>query len=107
MVIEYVFSQLTRLGYSNSQVEFSRDWLGRSPRYYSHLIASDREPGIATLLLLLHRLQRVRAVEMAELGRSPVQELVEDLERHLLLRACRSEGTARGVSSERKYNLCD
>lgn len=52
MEINIVFEQMREAGLVNSQMEFSAVWLGRSDRYYSHLIAEQREPGLATLSAL-------------------------------------------------------
>jgi hypothetical protein len=49
MKIKDIYGELRKFGLTCSQVEFSRIWLGRSDRYYSYLIASQREPGLATL----------------------------------------------------------
>lgn len=60
MKIKDVYEALRADGLTSSQMEFSRIWLGRSPRYYSHLIAVDREPGLATLCGISWRLKRMR-----------------------------------------------
>ncbi|WP_442880213.1 DUF6626 family protein [Aurantimonas sp. A2-1-M11] len=58
-MIHYTYKQLLAEGFTRSQVHFSAVWLGRSPRYYSNLIATRREPGVATLNALSCRLLRV------------------------------------------------
>lgn len=60
MKIKEFYEALRADGLTSSQMEFSRIWLGRSPRYYSHLIAVDREPGLATLCGISWRLNRMR-----------------------------------------------
>ncbi|CAH0343150.1 DUF6626 family protein [Rhizobium sp. CECT 9324] len=60
MKIKEIYEALRADGLTSSQMEFSRIWLGRSPRYYSHLIAVDREPGLATLCGVSWRLNRMR-----------------------------------------------
>lgn len=60
MKIKDIYEALRADGLTSSQMEFSRIWLGRSPRYYSHLIAVDREPGLATLCGISWRLKRMR-----------------------------------------------
>ena len=60
MKIKDAFEALQAVGLTSSQMEFSSVWLGRSPRYYSHLIATRREPGVATLYGILWRLQRMQ-----------------------------------------------
>ncbi|TAW11123.1 DUF6626 family protein [Rhizobium ruizarguesonis] len=57
MEIKDIYGALQDAGLANSQMEFSRIWLGRSPRYYSHLIAVGREPGLATLCGIVWRLK--------------------------------------------------
>ncbi len=61
MNILEIYDLIFALGLSQSQIEFSEVWLGRSPRYYSHLIASGNEPGVATLVALNSRIVRVIA----------------------------------------------
>ncbi len=58
-MIHYVYKQLLANGFTDSQVQFSYAWLGRSSRYYSNLIATQREPGVATLSALGCRLRRI------------------------------------------------
>lgn len=57
MKIKDIYNALRDAGLTNSQMEFSQIWLGRSPRYYSHLIAVGREPGLATLCGIAWRLK--------------------------------------------------
>lgn len=60
MKIKEIYEAMHADGLTSSQMEFSRIWLGRSPRYYSHLIAVGREPGLATLCGISWRLKRMR-----------------------------------------------
>lgn len=60
MKIKDIYEAMHADGLTNSQMEFSRIWLGRSPRYYSHLLAVGREPGLATLCAISWRLKRIR-----------------------------------------------
>ena len=60
MRIKEIYEAMRADGLTSSQMEFSRIWLGRSPRYYSHLIAVGREPGLATLCGISWRLDRMR-----------------------------------------------
>lgn len=69
-----IYSALQQAELTKSQMEFSKIWLGRSPRYYSHLLATQREPGLATLCGIVWRLERFadgvpsrRADELLEL----------------------------------------
>lgn len=57
MLVREIYRTLRVCGLARSQVEFSRTWLGRSPRYYSHLIAVRREPGLSTLCAVVWRLE--------------------------------------------------
>lgn len=59
MKITDVYARLKRENIVRSQWEFSIIWLNRSPRYYSHLIAVDREPGVATLIGLADRIRKI------------------------------------------------
>lgn len=59
MTIKEIYETMHRAGLTSSQMDFSRIWLGRSPRYYSHLIATQREPGLATLCGITWRLGRL------------------------------------------------
>ncbi len=61
MKIKDVFETMQSSGLASSQMEFSSIWLGRSPRYYSHLIAVGREPGLATLYGIKWRLEQLQA----------------------------------------------
>lgn len=58
MKVKKIYETIEACGLTGSQVEFSRLWLGRSPRYYSHLVAVQREPGVATLCGIIWRLER-------------------------------------------------
>ncbi|WP_373289367.1 DUF6626 family protein [Rhizobium wenxiniae] len=40
MKITLIYESFKEFGLTQSQLEFSRIWLGRSPRYYSHLVSS-------------------------------------------------------------------
>lgn len=58
-MIGNIYCELHEIGLVGSQVEFSEMWLGRSKRYYSHLIATGQRPGLGTLVVLQLRLRRV------------------------------------------------
>ena len=59
MKIKDLFETMQLAGLTSSQMAFSSIWLGRSPRYYSHLVATGREPGLATLCGISWRLERM------------------------------------------------
>ncbi|MDK4711586.1 DUF6626 family protein [Rhizobium sp. CNPSo 4039] len=61
MKIKEIYEAMRTDGLTSSQMEFSSIWLGRSPRYYSHLIAVGREPGLATLYGIKWRLEQLQA----------------------------------------------
>jgi hypothetical protein len=54
-----IYTQMRQLELTASQVEFSSIWLDRSERYYSYLVATRREPGLATYVGLLARIERL------------------------------------------------
>jgi hypothetical protein len=59
MKVKEIYEAMAAAGLANSQMEFSSIWLGRSPRYYSHLLATQREPGLATLCGIVWRLDQM------------------------------------------------
>ncbi len=73
--VREIFTQLIEARLTCSQTEFSTLWLSRSPRYYSHLVATDREPGLATLIALEMRLRRVAAATSSKGDRDLPDEL--------------------------------
>ncbi|MEB3047683.1 DUF6626 family protein [Rhizobium mulingense] len=83
MKIKDIFEALRADGLTNSQMEFSRIWLGRSPRYYSHLIAVGREPGLATLCGISWRLKRMRLEAYPTLLEFQ-QQLANEIERRAI-----------------------
>lgn len=60
MTVKQIYETMRGTGLTSSQMEFSSIWLGRSPRYYSHLIATQREPGLATLCGIVWRLDQMQ-----------------------------------------------
>ncbi|AQS61039.1 hypothetical protein AGRHK599_LOCUS2073 [Rhizobium rhizogenes] len=89
MKIKDIYEALRADGLTSSQMEFSRIWLGRSPRYYSHLIAVDREPGLATLCGISWRLKRMRLDNypglldfQRQLAREIERRAITDVRRH-------------------------
>lgn len=61
MRLTEMYNKLSSMNLASSQIQFSRVWLGRSPRYYSHLVAEQQEPGLATLVGLHWRIGLVIA----------------------------------------------
>lgn len=86
MKIDEIFEEVRAQGLTKSQVEFSRIWLGRSARYYSHLVATGREPGLATLCALSWRLGQIAAPLTGDQRRS-LLELQQTLIVHIERRA--------------------
>lgn len=86
MTVKEIYEQMSASGLASSQMEFSCIWLGRSPRYYSHLIAKRREPGVATLSALIWRLDALLARTPCEDGRllELKQQLVELVQRRVI-----------------------
>ncbi len=89
MKVKELYETMAAAGLANSQMEFSQVWLGRSPRYYSHLIATQREPGLATLCGIAWRLDRMslsRKPTLLELKQQLVDEInrraITDIRRH-------------------------
>ncbi|WP_312361273.1 DUF6626 family protein [Agrobacterium sp.] len=83
MKIKDIYEALRADGLTSSQMEFSRIWLGRSPRYYSHLIAVGREPGLATLCGISWRLNRMRLDAYPALLDFQ-QQLISEIERRAI-----------------------
>lgn len=83
MKIKEIYEAMHAAGLTNSQMEFSRIWLGRSPRYYSHLIAVGREPGLATLCGISWRLNRMQLSGFPALLKFQ-QQLTSEIERRAI-----------------------
>lgn len=90
MKISAVFETFRACGLTSSQIDFSTVWLGRSARYYSHLIATHREPGLGTLCGISWRLGRM------SLQRYPAMlDLKQQLEQEIARRAITDRKRAR------------
>lgn len=74
-----IYTKLADAGFARSQVEFSEVWLGRSKRYYSHLVAEGREPGLATLIALEGRLRRQAGTQPESSSRNRLLEMSDEL----------------------------
>lgn len=85
MKIKEIYETLCDLKLTDSQMQFSRIWLGRSPRYYSHLVAVGRDPGIATLCGIKWRLDRLQFNSTA--ANKPLLELQHRIAQEIELRA--------------------
>jgi hypothetical protein len=81
MRISEIFPVMQAHGLTNSQVQFSTIWLNRSPRYYSQLIATDREPSVGALIGLANRIGRI-ARSMPLDRAQPLLDLKQVLELH-------------------------
>lgn len=93
MKVTELYEGLHACSLARSQVEFSRIWLGRSDRYYSYLVATQREPGVAALLAVLWRLERLQAIGTH--AADAVDRIVDQLRRHIELRSIRSRRSRR------------
>lgn len=96
MRIQDVFDMLVSLQLVRSQMEFSRIWLGRSPRYYSSLLAREQQPSVGTLTGLLFRLRNILDHTSEGGVRSAIFMLIQRLEKHVTLRSIAHRVT-RGV----------
>ena len=62
-----IYDMLVRLGLAENQCDFSRRFLGRSPRYYSYLRATGSNPSVEVLMALAMRLEWIsQAAESAK-----------------------------------------
>jgi len=86
MRVQEIFEVLSDLGLVRSQMEFSRIWLGRSPRYYSSLLARKQQPSVGTLTGLLFRLRNIHAHTHEAKARSEIFALIQRLEQHVAVR---------------------
>lgn len=59
MRIEKTYQALYEMGICTTQVAFSRDWLGSSERYFSHLLSRGREPHLTAVIGLVVRLEKL------------------------------------------------
>ena len=87
MRIQEIFEVLSDLGLVRSQMEFSRIWLGKSPRYYSSLLTRQQQPSVGTLTGLLFRLRNILVHTRETEARSAIFTLVQRLEQHVAVRS--------------------
>ncbi|WP_108459686.1 DUF6626 family protein [Devosia naphthalenivorans] len=83
MKIQNVYQILQELGLVRSQMEFSRLWLCKSPRYYSSLLARRQEPSIGTLTGLIFRLRNILVHTNKGGDWSAIFTLIQHLELHV------------------------
>lgn len=57
MDIQKTYQTLKEQHWVKTQEEFRSKWLGRTPRYYSMLLASNRKPSLAAVTILAYRIQ--------------------------------------------------
>jgi hypothetical protein len=81
VTIKEIFEILQSRGLAISQVQFSSIWLNRSPRYYSQLIATGREPSVGALVGLANRIGRI-AGSMPLDRAQPLLDLKQQLDRY-------------------------
>lgn len=86
MIIQEIFEVLSDLGLVRSQVEFSRIWLGKSPRYYSSLLSRQQQPSLGTLAGLLFRVRNFAEHTMDPHDQAILVRLGERLETWVTLR---------------------
>ena len=87
MDIQTIYTQLRDAGLVRSQMQFSEVWLGRSPRYYSNLLATKRQPGHATLNHLHVRLVGIAGPASNAAATNELHELASNLRQHIDRRA--------------------
>lgn len=83
MDIQVIYAKLKQLGLATTHAEFSRVWLGRSSRYYSKLLTTDRQPGVPTLNALRIRLAGLSTSMRGSPQRHELCVFVEDLRQHI------------------------
>ncbi|MBL4911444.1 MAG: hypothetical protein JKX78_15730 [Alteromonadaceae bacterium] len=54
--LDAIYASLKDLGLCKTGYQFSREYLGRAPNYYSVVKASDKQPGIAVMNMLYYSL---------------------------------------------------
>ncbi len=81
MNVSEIYLTMRELGLAGSQVQFSIVWLGRSPRYYSQLVATGRQPSVGALLGLANRLGRM-APSLLSGRRHAMLDLKQALDSH-------------------------
>lgn len=59
VLIRKIYAEIIELGFVRNQNGFSEIFLGKSKRYYSFLIATEREPPLHVLISLALRLERL------------------------------------------------
>lgn len=57
--IKEIYQELKDINLVETQNEFSADFLGKSPRYYSYLMATNRQPSIGASYALSVRLEMI------------------------------------------------
>lgn len=87
MDIQTIYAQLKAAGLVRSQMQFSEVWLGRSQRYYSNLLATNRQPGHATLNHLHVMLARLGSGLSNTAAQRQLCELADNLRQHIDHRA--------------------
>ncbi|WP_373279276.1 DUF6626 family protein [Aurantimonas coralicida] len=106
MKISDVYRELSSAEFARSQLEFSEIWLGRSKRYYSHLLAEGREPGIGTLIALEGRLRRQAGIAVQPEDRELLRRLGQRLRLHIETRGLiRAHRTRAGISTAESESL--
>ncbi|WP_367272892.1 DUF6626 family protein [Devosia sp.] len=94
MRVQEIFEVLTDMGLVRSQMEFSRIWLGKSPRYYSSLLARQQQPSVGTLTGLLFRLRNMLNHTNDGETRSAISSLIQRLDSHVAVRSITSTASS-------------
>ncbi|MCM8737276.1 hypothetical protein M5E06_24455 [Azospirillum sp. A1-3] len=91
MIATKAYNILRDFGLCATQADFSREWLGASDRYFSFLLAKQREPHMTALMGLAARLERLADRLAADPRFSAytgtIDSLVDDTWDHMRARA--------------------
>jgi hypothetical protein len=77
MNIKDPYELLKRLGLTTGRGAFSRDYLGRSPRYLDYLLCSGAQPSIEVLTTLAFRLSQSATSQRRETGREDTARVLD------------------------------
>lgn len=57
MILQHAYDVLTHVGFCDTKAQFSREWLGASPSYFTSMEARQRQPNMMVLMGLAARLE--------------------------------------------------
>ncbi|WP_452032645.1 DUF6626 family protein [Azospirillum palustre] len=83
MILQNAYGILFHVGVCNTKAQFSRDWLGASPSYFTSMEARQRQPNMMALMVLAARLEllvdRLAADPRYHDQRGVLERLLDDL----------------------------